>query len=107
MRSMNCTVPRSCSRTSPTTNPALVTEPLIELMLVFTHAFGASAAPRVTMLMMPKNALAPYTDDTGPRITSMRAISSIEMKLSKPRPANDAHASLIVAPSTSTRMRVL
>ena len=104
---MNCTVPRICLRTSPAEKPALVTEPLIELIDVRAHAFGESAAPRVTMLMMPKNAFAPYTDDTGPRITSMRAISSIEMKLSKPSPANEAHASLIVAPSTSTRMRVL
>ncbi len=59
------------------------------------------------MLTIPKNALVPYTDDTGPRMTSIRATSSIDTGLSQPTPANWFHGSLIVAPSTSTRIRVL
>ena len=71
------------------------------------QARGVSAALRVTMLTMPKNAFEPYSDDTGPRMTSMRATSSIETKLSKLRPAKLPHDSLTVAPSMRTRMRVL
>ena len=56
---------------------------------------------------MLKNAFVPYTDETGPRISSMRAMSSIAMNESKPRPANEPHDSFTLAPSTSTRMRVL
>jgi hypothetical protein len=74
--------PRSWRCTSPAANPAPSVTPLMLLTAVCAHARGVSAAPRVTMLMIPKNALVPYTDDTGPRITSMRATSSIDTSAS-------------------------
>ena len=106
-RSITCTVPRMPLSRLPCAKPALPITPLIELRLTRPHACGVSLAPRVTMLTMLKNAFVPYTDDTGPRISSMRAMSSIATNESQPRPANEPHDSFMLAPSTSTRMRVL
>ena len=58
-RFMTSTEPRSCRSTVPAVNPAVAVGPLIVLTPTRPHARAPSAAPRVTMLMIPKNALVP------------------------------------------------
>ena len=76
----------------PDAKPALPTTPLIELMLTRPHARAASRSRlRVTMLTMPKNGVAPYTDDNGAadQLDARDVVDRHERSRS-PRPANAA-----------------